>query len=115
MNIGSFYNRDERSLKKKWKPIEKALLGGTKVGLISYTWAFKVAPENEQDKFATNLFGEITNPRFTADGTLEDKYYKYIDSVIIRRLYDLGSRLNLPFNIEDQELKREAKGLKLQL
>ena len=118
MNLGKFYNKEERNLQKKWKPIEKALMEGKKVDLIDYIWVFKhknEIPEKDRNNFEFNLLEEISNPKYKKTGQLEDRYYKYIESVRIRRLYDLDSSIKLPFNIEDKEPKKEKVGIKLEI
>ena len=115
MNLGRFLNRRDRNLKKKWKPIEKALLHGKHIGLIDFSWYFKEPSESEKKLFTITLFGEISEGKYDANGVLEEIYYKYIREVRIKRLYDLGNTINLPFSIEKTIPKKDSKGIKLQI
>lgn len=113
MNLGKFFNKEEHSIKKKWKPIEKALLRGKKLNLIDFQLQFRQITESEkqQDGIATNLFMEITQVPYNADGTLKDEFYKYIKTVKIRRMYNLNApKIDLPFTLEDEEpIKQKEK------
>ena len=115
MNLGRFLNRNDRNIKKKWKPVEKALLHGKKIGLIDFSWTFKEPVHSEKHLFNISLFGEIIEPKYDKDGCLLEHYYRYIATVKIKRLYDLNRRINLPFDIEKVTPKKEAKGITLQL
>jgi hypothetical protein len=114
MNLGKFLNKAERDTKRKWKPIEKALLQAKGLGLIEFKWNFKELTENERNtnSIKTNLFGEIEIADENSQ-TLPKDYYKHIESVTIRRIYNLNSeQIALPFTLEEQEPKREKKGMK---
>ncbi|WP_236870160.1 hypothetical protein [Candidatus Bandiella numerosa] len=115
MNLGGYMKRDDRNIKKKWKPVEKALLQGKKIGLIDFHWLFKEPSDAEKSLFNLTLFGEISNGKYNEDGSLYEQYYKYIKEVQIKRLYDLGSSINLPFDIEKVTPKKASKGIKIQI
>jgi len=108
MNLGKFFNKNETSPRRKWKPIEKALIKGKEAGLIQFNWHFKnVAKENNDEEIQNNLFQEI-DPEFNPNGTLKTNYYKYISSVDIIRNYPLNSpAIELPFNIEKEKPKNK--------
>lgn len=102
MNLGKFYNNTEHSLKRKWKPIEKALEKGKKYKLLDYKWVFREPTKHEvsQDKLSLDLFGYIDDASIGIN--LEDKHYKYIEQVRIFRAYHLSSpSISLPFNLEE--------------
>ena len=108
MNLGKFFSRSERNLKKKWKPIEKALIRARKLRLLQFKWTFKEIPDTERNKFKTNLFGEITEGEYQEDETLKDEYYKYIKVVEIIRIYHLNApQIDLPFALEKQKTIRK--------
>lgn len=107
--------REDRNIKKKWKPIESALLQAKKIGLIDFIWFFKNPLESEKNLFYLTLFGEISKGEYNEDGALFEKYYKYIKEVRIKRLYTLGKSINLPFQIEKVAPKKETKGIKFQI
>ena len=115
MNLGKFLNKAERNTKKKWRPIEKALLHGKKIGLIDFSWLFKEPTDSERHLFKISLFGDISEAEYTADGCLLDHYYKYISTVQIKRLYDLSGKIDMPFDIEKTPPKKEAKGITFQI
>lgn len=115
MNLGRFLNRNDRNIKKKWKPIEKALLHGKKIGLIDFHWTFKEPIISEKHLFSISLFGEISEAKYDKEDHLLEHYYRYIENVQIKRLYDLNRRINLPFDIEKIAPKKEAKGITLQI
>ena len=115
LNLGKFLNRDDRNLRKKWKPVEKALLHGKKIGLIDFTWSFKEPLDSEKNLFNLTLFGEIAEGEYNKDGTLDQIYYKHIREVQIKRLYSLGNSITLPFSIEKIVPKKESKGIKFQI
>ena len=102
MNLGKFYNNAEHSLKRKWRPIEKALEKGKEYKLLNYTWIFREPTQNEinQDKLSVDLFGFIDVSSIGL--SLEDKHYKYIEQVQIVRAYHLTApSISLPFNLEE--------------
>jgi hypothetical protein len=104
MNLGKFYNKAEHSIKRKWKPIEKALEKGKEYKLLEYQWIFRDPTDNEKklDNLSINLFGVIDNVAMNTP--LDDKYYKYIEKVRILRAYNLSApQINLPFELEDDE------------
>lgn len=112
MNLGKFYNKTERDTKRKWKPIEKALLQAKNLGLINFEWKFREITDNEKikDDIETNLFHEIAQAEYNEEKKLLDKYYKYIEKIIIQRNYNLNDKeISLPFNLEEQEAKKETK------
>lgn len=115
MNIGKFFNKSERNLKRKWKPIEKALLKARELNLFDFEWIFKPLPEHEKGNYSTNLFGEIQDPAYNEDGTLLEDYYKHIASVSVHRVYNLNApSLSLPVDLEKVPPKREKRGIKAQ-
>jgi hypothetical protein len=118
MNLGKFFNKADRNTKRKWKPIERALLRAKEFGLIDFKWNFREISNIEQKKenLSVNLFHEISNPIYDSDGRLEEIYYKYINSVQIKRNYALNNttQVELPFALEKQEPKREQKAMKVQ-
>lgn len=100
MNIGQFFNK-ERSLPRKWYPIEKALIYASKINLIKYEWNFKKIKNN-------NFLNESIV--FDEDGYLDKKYHKYIKSVSITRLYSLNSEnLILPIQIEKEKTLKPSQ------
>jgi hypothetical protein len=113
-----FFNKADRNTKRKWKPIERALLRAKEFGLIDFKWNFREISNIEQKKenLSVNLFHEISNPIYDSDGRLEEIYYKYINSVQIKRNYALNNttQVELPFALEKQEPKREQKAMKVQ-
>jgi hypothetical protein len=116
MNLGKFLNKAERDTKRKWKPIEKALLQAKGLGLIDFKWNFKELTENERrtNNISTNLFGEIEIAVGNSQALPKD-YYKHIESVTIRRIYNLNNeQIALPFSLEEQEPKREQKAMKVE-
>ena len=115
MNLGKFLNKSERDTKRKWRPIEKALMWGKKLDLIEFRWKFKeTEPQNiTKDNINTNLFGEIEGKYNNNDNTLNEKYYKYIESVIVKRIYNLNDgQITLPFALEQEEPKKDKKEMK---
>ena len=109
MNLGKFFNKAERDTKRKWKPIEKALVRAKELGLIDFKWHFRELTENEKntDNIRTNLFGEI-EINYEGYKTLNNEYYKYIESVTIHRNYNLNSeQIALPFALEQEKPKKE--------
>ncbi len=111
MNLGKFYNKSEESVKRKWKPIEKALQSAKEYKLISYTWYFREPTKHEisHDELKVDLFGSIT--LFNQNNQIEDKYYKYIEKVEVMRAYHLShTNLSLPFELEKEEpIKKQAR------
>ena len=103
MNLGKFYNKNERALNRKWKPIEKALIEAQKLKLIHFEWIFKEVSATEKIKFETNLFGEIARAEYNDNGTLKEEYYKHIAKVKITRIYELNApSIKLPFDLENK-------------
>ena len=114
MNLGKFLNQSDRNIKRKWKPIEKALLLAKELDLIEFQWKFRTITENKKlkDNIITSLFNEIDHTIYTNNNTLDEKYYKYIESVIIKRTYQLNNQqITLPFILETQEPKKKKKEL----
>ena len=114
MNLGKFLNQSDRNIKRKWKPIEKALLLAKELDLIEFQWKFRTITENKKlkDNIITSLFNEIDHTIYTNNNILDEKYYKYIESVIIKRTYQLNNQqITLPFILETQEPKKEKKEL----
>ena len=114
MNLGKFLNQSDRNIKRKWKPIEKALLLAKELDLIEFQWKFRTITENKKlkDNIITSLFNEIDHTIYTNNNILDEKYYKYIESVIIKRTYQLNNQqITLPFILETQEPKKEKKGI----
>ena len=115
MNLGKFFNKSDRNLQRKWKPIEKALLQAKKLNLFDFEWVFNTPPNKNKDQFSVNLFDEISNPKYSQDNTLQDEYYKHIKYVIIKRIYNLSNQpVDLPVKLEKIDPKREKKGIKAQ-
>jgi hypothetical protein len=112
MNLGKFYNKSEVSLKRKWQPIEKALNKGHLFKLLSYQWIFRDPSPHEiiRDDLKVDLFRSIDQSFIKTP--LEEKYYKYIDKVRILRAYHLASpKLNLPFDLENEEAVKSSKNI----
>lgn len=84
MNLGKFHNKKERNIKRKWKPIIKALEAGQQANLIDFHFTLK---ETGEQKIK-----------------IQETEYKAIEKVIITRLYALNApQLQLPFQIEEKE------------
>ena len=84
MNLGKFYNKGENSVKRKWKPIIKALEAGKQANLIDYHFIIKETEEQKQQ--------------------IKEEDYKTIEKIIITRFYPLNApQLKLPFEIEEKE------------
>jgi hypothetical protein len=116
MNLGKFLNKSERDTKRKWKPIEKALMWAKELGLIDFKWNFRELTENEKhaDNISTNLFAEI-EINYQDYKTLNNEYYKYLESVTIHRNYNLNSeQITLPFTLEQEEPKKEKGSMRVQ-
>lgn len=113
MNLGKFFNKAEHSTKRKWKPIEKALLQAKALDLVDFQWQFREITQAEikQDNLTTNLFSEISDIEYNENKTLKEIFYKYIKKVKIRRMYNLNApQIELPFNLEDEEpIKNKIK------
>ena len=112
MNLGKFYNKAERNMQRKWKPIEKALLRAKELELVSFEWQFREINDTDiqKDSIKTNLFHEIAEIEYNEEGKLLDKYYKYIKTVKIKRIYVLNEKdLTLPFELEKEEPKKDSK------
>ena len=115
MNLGKFLNKGERALNRKWKPIERALIYAKDLGLISFSWKFRKAKATERKKDSLNvdLFGYIGLADYDDSGKINNKYYKYIEKVLVTRLYNLrADHIKLPFNLEKEEPKRPKKEVK---
>jgi hypothetical protein len=112
MNLGKFYNKAERNMQRKWKPIEKALLRAKELELVNFEWKFREINNTDiqKDNIKTNLFHEICEVEYNEEGKLLDKYYKYIHAVQIKRTYVLNEKdLTLPFALEKEEPKKDSK------
>lgn len=117
MNLGKFLNKAERDTKRKWRPIEKALLQARGLGLIEFKWQFREITEKEkiQDNLQFDLFDVIVDKQDEKNTTLEQHYYKYIEKVTIHRMYNLSSEhITLPFVLEQEEPKKEIGKMKAQ-
>ena len=115
MNLGKFLNKGERALNRKWKPIEKGLLEAKKLGLIEFQWNFRRTEETERkkDNLNVDLFGDIMGVEYDDKNRLKGKFYKYIETVTVKRLYNLKKeQMKLPFSLEKEEPKREQKEMK---
>ena len=89
MNLGKFYNKNENSIKRKWKPIIKALEAGKQANLIDFQFIIKETEEQKQQIIETE--------------------YKTIEKVIITRSYPLNApQLQLPFQIEQKEANNKS-------
>lgn len=112
MNIGQFFNQ-ERNMRRRWLPIEKSLLKAKKIRLIDYSWNFVEINQKKADKDNIDIdeFNNITNVLFDENGYLEHKYFKYIKSITIKRLYPLHSneQLSLPIDIDQDKPKKYSK------
>lgn len=107
MNLGKFFNKRERSMMRKWQPIEKALIRAKQANLIDYRFIFREVSKNEikKDNLIVNTLNEIEIPEFDEEnGVLKTKFYKYIHSVSITRIYDLQAPImELPYELEKTE------------
>ena len=115
MNLGKFLNKGERALNRKWKPIEKGLLEAKKLGLIEFQWNFRRTEETERkkDNLNVDLFGDIMGVEYDDKNRLKGKFYKYIETVTVKRLYNLKKeQMKLHFSLEKEEPKREQKEMK---
>lgn len=116
MNIGQFFSRNDRAIARKWQRIEKALLTAKNLDIINFDWTFKLPTSKQikKDNLEVNNFNEIINPSYSEDGKLNDIFYKYIDTVIIRRAYSLNQKtIILPIEIEEKEPTKSYKPLQI--
>lgn len=114
MNLGKFFNKKEKSPIRKWQPIEKALIRAKNVHLIQYIFNFREVTNSEihRDELEVNSFNEIISYSYNESGELNDKFYKYIKSVTIIRVYELEAPvIELPYALEEPSPSRDISSI----